>query len=364
MFEAKSRLQSQTPESKHHILIYSPVLSGLILFRLRAEMHDFGIAMENVCGAITYSAHLYNALTKENLLTRPWADMDVALSLLGDSNIWLGEDGHNRPSTPQGYFSRFCMQMGVSAAAFADPVRRRKKVNLRSRAGPRRIKEGLTAVSSVFANRYCNPGPGTVDWTPEHVANILAHSAYEKKTSPDGSTYTMQQIDDPAELREKRLKAKAKAKASPGSHKQERVEPAELVKALALSLNAEVLEMVFPYLVLHRQSWRLLRRVKEACNPLMRELYASSDLDQESNLTWVVGYIFLEASGGETGDGFKDMRLFKMAAAPVNSFLDPKIKSSKMALRLAREMGFEFQPGEESDSEGSGEDEEEQNVVD
>ncbi|OBR02126.1 Ank-repeat protein mbp1 [Colletotrichum higginsianum IMI 349063] len=63
----------------HRILIYSPVLSGLFLFRLRAEMYDVGLAVANAWGSITYTAHLYNALQRTGLWgSRPPPSQDAA----------------------------------------------------------------------------------------------------------------------------------------------------------------------------------------------------------------------------------------------------------------------------------------------
>ncbi|OBR02075.1 Ank-repeat protein mbp1 [Colletotrichum higginsianum IMI 349063] len=42
----------------HRIMIYSPLLSGLFLFRLRTEMYDIGLAVANAWGSVTYTAHL------------------------------------------------------------------------------------------------------------------------------------------------------------------------------------------------------------------------------------------------------------------------------------------------------------------
>ncbi|KAK1976901.1 hypothetical protein LZ30DRAFT_284958 [Colletotrichum cereale] len=43
-----------------------------------------------------------------------------------------------------------------------------------------------------------------------------------------------------------------------------------------IALNSESLDMVFPYLAMHRLCWRLLRSVKDACDPVLRELYGGA----------------------------------------------------------------------------------------
>lgn len=53
-----------------------------------------------------------------------------------------------------------------------------------------------------------------------------------------------------------------------------------------------------------------------------------------------------------------------MTADPVNAFLDPELGDSKMTLRAVKEMGFEIEFEEESDSEGSDESDGDQDVED
>ncbi|KAM7199130.1 hypothetical protein V8F33_004605 [Rhypophila sp. PSN 637] len=229
--------------SQNRLLKYSPVISGLILFRLRAAMHDISINVINAWGSIAYPAHLYNALQKEKLLSE-----------------------NHRPSNVTGYFNQIILLEGISVAAsqFADPRKRRHNFNIRSRAGPRLIKEDVSLVSAMFKDRYYHhPKSGTVDWTPEHVEDILARSAFDIKGG------TIEKIDDPAKLREKRAKAAKKQKSAGKADTARRVQPADLIWALSWALENESREMAFPYLVLHRLSWGLLRKIKEKCDPLL-----------------------------------------------------------------------------------------------
>lgn len=144
--KAKSKAWSKTgmpvPSMEANcILIYSPLLAGLLVFQFRAETYEFGIAVANAWGSLVYSAHLYNALQSEGLLTKHWHDMQIALTLLGDSSFWVGGE---RPRNADGYFRKFCLQMGVTASAFTNnPAKGRHNTTIASRAGPRGIKEGI-----------------------------------------------------------------------------------------------------------------------------------------------------------------------------------------------------------------------------
>lgn len=294
-FYRKSGMPVPESMTRHRMLQYSPVLSGLILYHFRAEMYDIGIAVVNAWGSITYSWHLYNALRNENLIDEPWSDMEVVQTLIGESNLYPGR----RPGSPAEYLSRFCLQMGVSAANFADPRRRRGITALGSRAGPRGIKSGIP-VSSMFMDRYLR-ATGQVDWTPEHIDDIIARSEFELEGSADEGTLSMGQIDDPAQLKAKKAarRWRQKKKAVDGA----RMSPEQLIQPLTMALQAETMEISFPYLTMHRWCWRLLRAVKDACDPLLRQLYTPAYMDRENQLPFVVGYIFLAASGAGGGSG-------------------------------------------------------------
>ncbi|KAK1987255.1 hypothetical protein LZ30DRAFT_799281 [Colletotrichum cereale] len=326
----------------HRIMIYSPILSGLYLFRLRTEIYDVGLAVANAWGSITYTAHLYNALFRERLVEGQWRDMDLLLTLVGDSSVWVGDE---RPKTTGDCFQKFCLQMGISAAAFT--TNRRRKTAVASRAGPRGIKEGAP-VSSRFKAQVCSGAD--VEWTPELLDDVVARSAYERELTGDDNDLTMAQIDDPQELRARdrlrqqraRDRAAGKVEAAGG------LVPDELAATLVLALNAESLEMAFPYLVMHRHCWGFLRSVREVCDPVLRELYTPAYMDKESELPWVVGYILMAASGV---DGPRDPRLLNLAAEPCNAIVGSE--AGELAIAVARMIGkdVEFKEEEEEEEE-------------
>ncbi|WQF76843.1 hypothetical protein CDEST_01857 [Colletotrichum destructivum] len=320
----------------HRILIYSPVLSGLYLFRLRTEMYDVGLAVANAWGSITYTAHLYNALQRSRLLDGPWPDMEVTLSIIGDSSIWVGDEG---PETIGDCFRKFCLQMGVSAASFTN--NRRRNAAVASRAGPRGIKDGAP-VSSMFKTQVCSKAD--VEWTPELLDDIVARSAYQQEGSVDNGDLIMTQIDDPQELRARnRLRQqKANAEAAGKDRAASSLAPEELVTTLVMTLNCESLEMAFPYLVIHRWCWSFLRSVKDACDPVLRELYTAAYMEKESELPWVVGYILMAAAGV---DGEPDARLLNLAAVTCNCMISSKAGS--LAISVARMIGKDIQFEEE-----------------
>ncbi|KAK7211735.1 hypothetical protein V2G26_018913 [Clonostachys chloroleuca] len=315
----------------HRILIYSPVLAGLYLYRTRYDMWDAGIAIANAWGSITYTAHLYNALRHQNLVQGLWPDMDLTLSLFGESSVWVGE----RPIGIGDCFKKFCLQMGVTASAFT--TNRRKNIStLHSRAGPRGIKDGCP-VSSKFTAEFISSHESELNWTPEMVQGILARSR-SLVEEPGDNRLIMSQLDTPV-----------KGKGN-GQQKDKTDMPTaeELVKALILALHFESLEMAFPYTLMHRLCWNLLRQVKKECDPLLRELYTPAYMERENQLPWIIGYILMAASGID--GGVQDGRLLKAAADVFNVMTETEagMVSIVVMKKLGFDIGFE---AEEPDAE-------------
>lgn len=328
---------------KHRILQYSPILAGLALYHFRAGMYDVGIAVANAWGSITYSAHPYNALMGERLLKNIWVDMQLVLTTLGDSNFFVGD----RPRNPADYLKRFSLQMGVSSSALTRrgsraPNRSQRIEDISSRAGPRGIRDGAP-VSCMFIERYLRKG-AQVNWTPEHVDNIISRSQYEVENSDEDGTLVLAQIDDADKLKEKRRaheqnSKKRRRKVSEGG----RLSPEQLVKSLTFSMQAEALEFAFPYLLMHRWSWRFLRIVKDACDPILRNFFGPTYLERESELPFVVGYIFMLVVGV---DGHKDDTALRRAAEVVEEMIAAGA-GGFVAAMVRKISGFTVEFGEE-----------------
>ncbi|KAM0358948.1 hypothetical protein ACHAO7_012300, partial [Fusarium culmorum] len=179
----------------------------------------------NAWGSITYPAHLYNALQNEGLLGGRWIDMDVIQTLLGSSNLFVGEQSENR----QGYLKRFFLQMGYSASTFAVAGNRLlqrpgRHHDLSSRAGPRCIKDGAP-VSCMFVERYVK-GSGKDVLSPEHVDQIIWHSRFQEEGSETNNTLMLTPIDDREELRKKRQPRQGKMSG------EAQLPPGELLRSL------------------------------------------------------------------------------------------------------------------------------------
>ncbi|KAI0550364.1 hypothetical protein F4679DRAFT_208740 [Xylaria curta] len=314
----------------HRLFRMSPVLSGLFLYHFRCQYRSTGLAVANVWGSIQYCQHLYNALRNERLLNASWTDMDVLFTNLGEDSFYVGGEV---PKTPQEYFNKFCLQMGTSAAAMSR--KRRKNTPLQSRAGPRGMKEA-SPVLSMFRARYVD-NTGQIDLTPEYVSQIIELSLFELEDTEDG-TFQIGQIEDPEKIREKKKLQHLSNEGRRKAAKSGNMPLEQLIKPLVYALHAESLEYAYPYLNMHRWCWRLLRAVKDSCDNLLRQLYTPAYLEKECQLAWVVGWIFMAASGLEAG--VSDRRPLQLAAKAMNEFLDTGTGSVICKQILGKQLGM------------------------
>ncbi|POS76706.1 hypothetical protein DHEL01_v204908 [Diaporthe helianthi] len=327
----KNGLPLAADAQKYYLLAQSPVLAGLILYHYRTLTHEIGITVANAWGSITCSQHLYNALQQEGLMLASWPDMDIIISQLGEASFYVGGGDGAVPKNPAAYFTKFCLQMGVAAAAFGDPKKRRAGIDIESKAGPRGIKYGAP-VSMMFMDRYVHSGTA-VQWNSDHVRDILSHSEWQFTSSveADGPTYVVEKVEDPQKLEEIRQGKSWNAETS-------RVPPERLVRSLAWALQGETLELAFPYLVFHRFCWKMMRELKSKCDPLLREKYTPAYMENETELPFVVGYILMANSG--VGSEPRDDRLLKVAAQVLNPFADTV---GKFGVILLGKMGFNIE---------------------
>jgi hypothetical protein len=338
---ARQNMTVNETRHRHRMLRYLPVVAGLMLFHFRALVYDISIAAANAFGSISYTWHLYNAACREGLLPIRWDEMDLLYSPLGSSNFHVGD----APMHADEYLVRFCLQMGVSVASFANQKQRGRGIKLQaSRAGPRGFKDGAP-VSNMFTDRYVRK-TAQFDWTAEHLDQIISCGRWQVEESPEVGQFSMIHVDD----REANGSSKkSKRKPSEGG----KLSPESLIKSLVWALQAETIEFAFPYLDMHRRCWVLLRMVKKACEPLLLQVYGPDYMQREGQLPWVVGYIFLAVAGSVEGPvKVQDMRLLHIAAREIHEMLD--VAGSNMIIDIMRAvMGLHLEARMEEEDDGA-----------
>ncbi|KAI1120570.1 hypothetical protein F5Y10DRAFT_258140 [Nemania abortiva] len=324
----------EMPNMKSHRLYrMSPVACGLFLYQYRTRYREAGFAVVDTWGSIQYCEHLYNALRHEGLLEDKWPDMDILVANLGEDSFFVGGE---LPETPQDYFKKFSLQMGTSAAAMNRV--RRKNTPLQSKAGSRGLKKS-SPVLSMFRNRYIG-NSSQVDFTPEQVSRIIELSLFEQEAGDDDEDFfSLGRIEDPRKLQEKKkMLQEQKDKRRNRVPKSGNMPLDQLIKPLLLALHVEALEYAYPYLNMHRWCWRVLRAVKNSCDSILRQLYTPAYLEKEYQLPWMVGWIFMAASGLE--GGVSDRRPMQKAAEAMNEFFDSGASSMVYKSILGDQLGM------------------------
>ncbi|TQV90717.1 hypothetical protein IF1G_10669 [Cordyceps javanica] len=280
-------------DNRYRIFRMSPVLCGLVLYQCMFNYREAGMAVAGAWGSIQYAGHLYNALQCSGLLSHRWDDMDIAQSILGPESFFVGG---KTPRTLIDQFKKYCLQMGVSAAALSK--KGRKERALASKAGPRGLKVNA-AVSTMFKDRYRNDSDVVI--TAEDLYRITQMSAFEMGIDHETGDPVMEQIDDEQKLKEKkRLRHQMESRPQrANSTDLPYISFGQLTRQLANALQAETLEFSFPYMAMHRWCWRLFCAVRETCDPQLRAILGPDYLEKESQLPILTGYILMLACGAQ-----------------------------------------------------------------
>ncbi|KAF2146868.1 uncharacterized protein K452DRAFT_242024, partial [Aplosporella prunicola CBS 121167] len=264
-----------------------PLFCGLYSFSLKSLFQEAGVVFASSWGSIIYSAHIYNAVWQEKLIKKQWKDMELVYMLQGQDEMFGGT-----PKNTDAYLKRFCLSMGYSATAFAQ---NRRPTNLQpSKKGSRGLTE-QASVAQMFRERYCH-GSGRTDFTQEELAKIIANTKWDMDydVSDDGEVlghgsdqiFGLTRDAKPKSAAEKRALQKALQKLT----------PTELLEALCNTLQGERIELAFDYFRMHRMCWMLLRCIKDACAEKLRRLYGPEYIENETQLPFVMGYIFMAAA--------------------------------------------------------------------
>lgn len=265
-------------------------------------------------GLNMYSAHLYNALCKEKLLSRQWIDMDLVMGW--HDEIFVGKP----PSRPEDYLKRLTLSMGWSAASYARN-RRQTAALPEAKSGPKMMKP-IANVSRMFVDRYCN-GFRKTGFTEADLQKVLAEGVWinnEEEEEEEGFIS---------------MSRSGKAASKKQWENIRRLTAIKLLENLRNTLQSEALELSFDYLALHRVCWRMLRLVKQVCDTRLRNIFGFPYQEKESQLPFVVGYIFMAVTGtdqlgkrvAEKGEIVKS-KLLMCAAEAVEGVIEVGAESS------------------------------------
>ncbi|KAG8162515.1 hypothetical protein KVR01_008280 [Diaporthe batatas] len=277
------------PRSNLAILKYSPVVSGLFLFRMKQQIYKTGLNLANLNAGLLNPMQLYNALRQENLLSTQeapsgcWQDMELLCRLVGEESFFVGA----RPRQHKEYMKNLLLQTGMSVAALSTcKSRKHTSRHVKSKKGVRLIKTDLTPVMDMLVDRYVEK-KGQFDWTTQDVEGIISRSIYFQNQGRHSKQNRASKANGP------------------------QMTPEKLIESLVIALHTETLTQVFPYLTLQRS--------------------ASGRPGDESELPGIV-YLILSKLG--KGDG----RLFTKAGEAVKEQL--RKGNGHKAIHRLSDMGY------------------------
>lgn len=310
---------------------------------MRAQ--ELEITFVNAWGSVMYAGQLHNAVLKERLVSKIWKDMELVISLQGHERFFVGD----APSGLEEYLKRFLLSMGYSAAIFASD--RRPNANVVSSKGPRCL-EKLCAVGKLFAGRYCNNDPA-VSWTNETIKPII-EAKLDDESEEDSKKAPGKKETIGPNIKKKEIKQSTSGTLlrKPKRNSQS-IATTEFLLDLANALHAETIELTLDYLRVHRFCWRLLRAVNDKCKPRLLKTYGGGYLEQENQLPFVVGYIFMAATATSQIAGVLiprraevevSSRLLMTAAEAVDEMMDTGAGAIETKL-LEKQIGAELDFG-------------------
>ncbi|KAF2179826.1 hypothetical protein K469DRAFT_693714 [Zopfia rhizophila CBS 207.26] len=281
--KAAIALKRKFPPQPFWLFRHHPWYCGLWKYYIQIQYQEIGITFVGAWGSVMYCGHLYNAVRfGEKMLRGNWKDMDLMFMIQNFNNFFVGNPPHN----PEDYLKRFCLAIGYSAASLSAKNKRKKRFQLEaSKRGPLGLKE-QAPVAKMFKDRYCEKNART-DLTVQDVEKILEKGNWEEEEEEEGVLYSLSKDSDA------RFKNKRKSRHI---RQDEKPHPTRILMSLRHTLQVEMMELSFDYLLLHRFCWRLLRSIRDQCRDRLIQIYGPSYLETESQLPYIVGYIFMAAT--------------------------------------------------------------------
>ncbi|KAI9893136.1 MAG: hypothetical protein M1814_000684 [Vezdaea aestivalis] len=289
-----------------------PLYCGLLLFDIRGKTQDAGIMFANAWGSVLYTAQLYTAVRKESLLNQSWQDMELFLQLHGSKSIFIGEE----PQAMADYIKRYLLTMGYSATTFA---KNRRKGNAKaSDTGPRSLKS-VCPVYDILAKHH-HLRHQRAPLSQSEIEAILEEHIERKSIKEEQDLHAASVVDQGASKHQESVDKQQSTRSEPAitdSNSSEArnalekvkkcakigMEPVILLNVLSNTLHRETLGLYFDYFSLHRNCWDLLRTVREALDSQLSNYFGPKYIEDENQLPFIVGYIFMAAAAIDCNKG-------------------------------------------------------------
>ncbi|TVY20665.1 hypothetical protein LARI1_G001186 [Lachnellula arida] len=302
------RLRSKTFEELGYskggnfvLLKMHPVLCGMMLFRVNLNLQYLGLMLVNAWGALPITLHLYNACLAERLLDNPWMDMEAVIITHTAKRIFVGD----RPHTPQEYLKRFMLVMGYSASTFSTNFQPNPRPNA-SKKGPRQMLRD-SVIAEIYAVRYLphlqirgHPNAQNSGFTLTAIEKLLG-AATAPSTDEDNTNNEAGMLG--GAFKTMSMQNRPKKSLLPKFAKSHRLTTLQLLMALESSMTNESFDFNVNYFSLHMRCFRLLRTIVAEMDPVFIKYFGPQYLEKESQLPFLVGYIFQAVStSSKAGD--------------------------------------------------------------
>ena len=261
----KVRVPEEFQPQAFHFLKRNPVYCGLLTLRLNLLLQEGGQTLVGAWGSAIYPLHLYNACRQSGGLDIEWEDAEYIYQLHTPQRVFVGAP----PRDPQDYLKRFFLMLGGSVSNFArNRCHGGSNMIVESKKGPRGLKT-TTPVKEIFHPRYVGDGNAVLS-----TGNLTALVSIANKA---------QRMHEPL-CNIEQLAGDVTS--------QPQLTPIQLLSCVQEGLAAEEMHLLFDYFGVHERGIELLRKLKDGLHEDMVECFGEDYIEDESQLPYIVGYIF------------------------------------------------------------------------
>nr|KAK5432337.1 hypothetical protein LTR18_011149 [Exophiala xenobiotica] len=261
------------------------ITCGLNAYYMKAIFYEEGIKFSEASRLCFVTAHLYNALQQERLISKPWTDMEFIIDHQDRRHLFVG----GTPSKPDEYLTRLSLASGFSISNSSS--NQRNTEHLKFLRTKRRHLEGSAHVSLFFKQKYCHDADTTIMTKDdmERIVDMCQWHEAEQEDVPRGSG-----------LLRYRRRPSTKPHVKSGRNGRPRRTVLELLRSLRTSLLAESIEFSFDFLRMHRICWGLLHGIRTATEDRIPPGLRHTSLERADGIYNIVAAIFMTVSPDES----------------------------------------------------------------
>ena len=293
--------------SENTFMQRSPMLCGLVLFRIRLQYQHLSLALANAWAIIASTAHLYLAcrLYDKHPRQKPfgtWPDMDLVLDLHGKDDICGGlkvekvEDALAAHLKMMGYDEDVCksIRAGVAGSELLISRHRRKALSTKiSNGGPVKGLVDHTQIIPIFRQRYLADSAFRTKLDIKAIQTLLS----DLDRDAGSSNQPNQEVTGGRNVRGVGKKKKQLRRTR--KHKSPKFSIVQLLAIIEAGLDTETTALRFDYVAMHLRCIRVLKKVQATAHDYLVKKHGTGYLENDSQLPYIVAWILIIASMAE-----------------------------------------------------------------